>query len=427
MLGIYAIWPFFLCMVLLLIIAASPILKLADTRSHPSATRISTLDGLRGLLALSVFFHHGVIYHQYLLTGVYGPPPSHFYRLLGPFGVDIFFMITGYLFWAILIKNSGQPLWLHMYVGRIFRIGPLYLFAAAATLITIFSYTGLVLKVSHWDFLQSLVRLGLLGIRFVYPINDYKDIDMLIGVTWTLKYEWYFYLSLFITGQVARNKIAHFALPGIILPVLLFSISRHASPQKMVVDDSWICATLFCIGMICASLRSYQISISLPNWLSSIFVIILISATFTFCDTLFATIPIILLGVAFFLIVSGCDIFGLLSTCPARRLSNASYGIYLLQGLFFSWFFSLAPFRRFALTSPYCHWEIIFLCATVLVAFSSLAYFLIEQPGIRLGHLASAAFYNLTRRNHDEPPVPIPERHARRLRVQAAKPKSTRS
>jgi peptidoglycan/LPS O-acetylase OafA/YrhL len=47
----------------------------------------------------------------------------------------------------------------------------------------------------------------------------------------------------------------------------------------------------------------------------------------------YAAGPIILLGGAFFLIISGAKLFSLLSSRPARRLGNVSYGIYLLQEL----------------------------------------------------------------------------------------------
>ncbi|WP_419760663.1 acyltransferase family protein [Acidisoma sp.] len=71
---------------------------LADTPPTTTRARVQTIDGLRGFLAIGVFIHHSVIYHQYLLTGRWDVPPSVFYTNIGKAGVTVFFMITGYLF-----------------------------------------------------------------------------------------------------------------------------------------------------------------------------------------------------------------------------------------------------------------------------------------------------------------------------------------
>ena len=124
----YSIWPYFACTAFLLIICGSPLFKAADVPPNPGRARISTLDGLRGFLALGVFFHHAAIYHEYLLDQQWRLPPSRFYSLLGQVGVAMFFMITGYLFWSRVVTERGRLDWLQLYIGRVFRIGPLYLF-----------------------------------------------------------------------------------------------------------------------------------------------------------------------------------------------------------------------------------------------------------------------------------------------------------
>lgn len=301
-------------------------------------------------------------------------------------------MITGYLFWSIMIKNSGRPRWLELYLGRLFRIGPLYLFAIVVALIIIFSRTGGVLNVSVFELIKSLLRFGFLGILPMHDINGYIDSwIVLAGVLWTLKYEWYFYFSLVIIGQAARQKIAHLLLPGVALPILLFHISHKISPQTMVVDSGSICAALFCIGMICASLRASELPGNLPGWLSSICVIALVGSAFAFFDTLFTVLPIILLGLAFSFVVSGCDVFGLLSSIPARRLGNASFGIYLLQGLVLTLIFSMEPIKKFALSSSDQYWGVVFLSSAILIVFAAASHFFVEQPGIRLGQSTSRA------------------------------------
>jgi peptidoglycan/LPS O-acetylase OafA/YrhL len=96
--------------------------------------------------------------------------------------------------------------------------------------------------------------------------------------------------------------------------------------------------------------------------------------------------------------VFGCDLFGLLLTMPARRLGNASYGIYLLQGLVLAWMFAIAPVRAFALASAVQYWVVIFACALLLVLGASVAHHFIEQPGIRLGRRVTMLARDLARR-----------------------------
>ena len=99
----YSIWPYFLGTAIFMLFASTPILKAADTPPSSVPSRIHTLDGLRGFLALAVLFHHGAIYHGYLKTGIFALPPSRFYTDLGEAGVAMFFMITGYLFWGQIL------------------------------------------------------------------------------------------------------------------------------------------------------------------------------------------------------------------------------------------------------------------------------------------------------------------------------------
>ena len=92
-----------------------------------------------------------------------------------------------------------------------------------------------------------------------------------------------------------------------------------------------------------------------------------------------------MLGIAFYLIASGCSFFGLLTSRPARRLGDVSYGIYLLQGLVFTAAFAVQPVRDFALASGLGHWCIVLLCGALLIAAATAVHVGIERTGIELG------------------------------------------
>jgi peptidoglycan/LPS O-acetylase OafA/YrhL len=94
---------------------------------------------------------------------------------------------------------------------------------------------------------------------------------------------------------------------------------------------------------------------------------------------------VVLLGGAFFLIVSGCTLFGLLVSRPARRLGDISYGIYLLQGLALVAVLGSGFVHFTALASPLYYWSLVLLAEMALIAIATLAHVAIERPGIALG------------------------------------------
>src|ERR1700737_3166682 len=86
----------------------------------PLAVRNKSIDGLRGYLAFFVFLHHSTMWYFYLRTNNWANPPSNLYRHFGGTSVDIFFMITSFLFFSKLIEaKEGYIDWLKLYISRI--------------------------------------------------------------------------------------------------------------------------------------------------------------------------------------------------------------------------------------------------------------------------------------------------------------------
>jgi len=136
-----AVWASLALVMVVIGIAALPVFRFVDGVPNPGA-RHSAIDGLRGLLALSVFVFHLVLTRRFIETGIWDVPGSRFYALLGPIGVSLFFMITAFLFWGKMLRAKGRPRWHELYVGRLFRIGPMYLFVVLVMLVIVFARTG---------------------------------------------------------------------------------------------------------------------------------------------------------------------------------------------------------------------------------------------------------------------------------------------
>ena len=95
-------------------------------------SRLDTLDGLRGFLAIFVFFHHYVITYYWKTTDQWIRPPEDYYHNYGKVGVALFFMITGFLFLSKILTLRRSIDWLKVYESRFYRIMPLYIFVLLA-------------------------------------------------------------------------------------------------------------------------------------------------------------------------------------------------------------------------------------------------------------------------------------------------------
>src|ERR1043165_244152 len=80
---------------------------------NPVRTYYPALDGLRGVAILLVIFLHNFRFSNYFFFGW--------------LGVDLFFVLSGFLITDILLSTSGSKNFLrHFYVRRFLRIFPIY-------------------------------------------------------------------------------------------------------------------------------------------------------------------------------------------------------------------------------------------------------------------------------------------------------------
>jgi len=374
---LHAPWAYFLLMTIVMAIAALPVFGVIDSAPDPNG-RYRAIDGLRGFLALGVFVFHLIVTHGFIETGIWDVPRSRFYALLGPVGVSLFFMITGFLFWGKLLRAKGRPRWNELYIGRLFRIGPMYLVVVLIMLFIVFLRTGFQLSEPAQVVAGSVLQWLALGLVDTQPdVNGYPATHVLAGVTWTIWYEWAFYGSLAASAYFARGRI-HL--------IFVFSALALCLAGKLLLHvDALGFAVLFSSGMVVASVLHANMKLRISANLSSTLALALLCVIFATLDRGYGTPAAMLLTLFFYLVCSGTSLFGLLTTRPARRLGNVSYSLYLMQGLVLTVVFGIAPIRTFAMTSPENYWAVGIVCVCVLLLSASLAYVLIERPGIALG------------------------------------------
>ena len=85
------------------------------------------LDTIRGLAILGVLLYHGFYWVRDL--SLYAPWQRHFFTLMAPgqFGVNLFFVLSGFLITGILLDSRNRPdYYQRFYFRRALRILPAY-------------------------------------------------------------------------------------------------------------------------------------------------------------------------------------------------------------------------------------------------------------------------------------------------------------
>lgn len=391
--SIYSVWPYAVLMVAAWLVLALPVFRVADEPPQPGR-RTATLDGLRGFLALSVFAHHLVITHRFIATGVWELPPSGVYTLLGQAGVVVFFMITAFLFWGRLLDSQGRPDWAALYLGRVFRIGPMYLVAVGVMLGIVAWRTGFALREPPWAVAAAALHWLALGLAPLQPdVNGYRGTGLILaGVTWTIFVEWLFYLSLWPMARFARSpRPLRFAGGGFLLCLLALAAASLSTAPAAVTEPTpallvAMLATVigaFFAGMVAACLVRRPDRPRIPA--GSAIALACLGTVFLGFDSMLGPVQLLLVAVFFVLVCDGATLFGLLSTRPARRMSTMSYSLYLLQGLVLTLVFAVPPLRDVAMSGPVRFWLVGGLCALLLLGASTASWRLVEKPGIALG------------------------------------------
>ncbi|MGY4492495.1 peptidoglycan/LPS O-acetylase OafA/YrhL [Pseudomonas sp. TE3610] len=333
--------------------------------------RVSSLDGLRGVLATAVLAHHFTVSYYWHVTSVWQMTDSRLINNMGAVPVSLFFMITGYLFGGKVYR--GAPQWKAIAASRIRRIFPMYL-TSVALVVAIAFYTQGGHLGSLADFGKSLGQwLVFIGV----PFNDIDDTRRInAGVQWTLLYEAVFYLALPLLYCLLRRRLAIAAvLVSVLALAALWPLYGHH------FSNSYI--KLFVAGIVVAVLEDWlkAKAIDYGGWKCTLVAL----AVLVLCMTLkpYSKAQMIILAIPFALFVLGNSLNGLLEHRGLKILGEASFSIYLLHGiviyLLFSVFgiydFQAADFRHYVWYLPLVLW----LVASVSVA----TYWGIERPFIR--------------------------------------------
>ncbi len=365
--------PFFSIIIFLIAIITAYIIKRKYKIGTPSG-RYETIDGMRGLLALSVFICHSAVWHQYLQIGKWAHPKSNLYYQFGQTSVTLFFMITSFLFISKLLhaRETGFN-WKAFFISRIYRLAPMYYVSLLITIISIMFVCEWQLNSNLPNLISSIGEWSFFTIHHEPNINNSEYTLIMGGVVWSLPYEWFFYFSLPIISLFIlkiKPQILYIGLGIIFIIIFCF-----------VHDIKHIHLYAFIGGAIAPIIIKYfSFYKKINNTLVSMIIIIclFLIGKYTNVSSLFC---LLLITIIFTAIALGNTLFGILSNATLRFLGDICYSTYLLHGIIlftvYYWGFGLENVKN--LSSPaYC--AVVFAITPLVVFISFLGYKYIEKP-----------------------------------------------
>jgi peptidoglycan/LPS O-acetylase OafA/YrhL len=202
-------------------------------QSAGSSARLPALDGLRGIAIVAVLLHHLTVF-----SSSNGLPAR--LATLAEFcshGVDLFFVLSGFLILDRLHRDSGQPGWIRRFWSkRLAKIGPAYFVVIAGVFLllpTLLALAGATTKLSlqrnvhgNWLWYATLTS-NLLNAR------DGRFTNPALDVCWSLAIEVQFYVFIACWVRYRGMPTAKALASMVVIAV----VSRIIA---VMLDASWI-------------------------------------------------------------------------------------------------------------------------------------------------------------------------------------------
>jgi peptidoglycan/LPS O-acetylase OafA/YrhL len=346
--------------------------------SSRSGKHVPALDGLRGLAILAVFFHH------YGAGGFNSASATvrwiSIFCGVGWSGVDLFFVLSGFLITGILYDTQQDPAYFRkFYARRTLRIFPIYyLFALIALLIV-------PLSAWHKGDLFFLVYLGYPA-AIIWP--TILNVPIRITHLWSLSVEEQFYMLWPWLIRRLRNPV----------PILVFcGAAIVAALALRIAFPVWAYASLPCrmdglaLGAAIAILfrsgrRKDCERFALPVFTVATAMMILICAfrhTTSHVDRMIDTAGFSIIAIAYgaLLVLAMGPLSKLFSLGFLRMFGKYSYGIYLYHFPLTAVFeHAKSFFDRY----PFGSVTYVAFCLSANLAIAALSFHLFEQPILNL-------------------------------------------
>jgi peptidoglycan/LPS O-acetylase OafA/YrhL len=291
------------------------------------ADRLLPMEGLRGVAVALVFLvHYGTMVEPWVPAGTLEAVVGRTLRDTGNAGVDLFFVLSGYLIYGHLLAR--RPPFLAYMRRRIVRIYPAFL-CVLAIYLALFALAPERSRLPDDPGEAALyIAANILLLPGIFPIEP------IFTVAWSLSYELAFYLAapaLIAVFALHRRPLGGRIAILVALSLVLSGIVALAGggPAQMV---------LFLAGAIVSELGQTRVGARLAPWTIVAFVVGLVVYDRAKGSGLAGLPPTWALALAFPIVCLGA-FSGLgraarwLCWAPLRAFGNMSYSYYLIHGL----------------------------------------------------------------------------------------------
>jgi peptidoglycan/LPS O-acetylase OafA/YrhL len=376
---------------------ASTLAPAAATCASPPKTRILALDGLRGLAISLVLWHH--------LVEPALPPGRESWLgwlraggILSWSGVDLFFVLSGFLIGGILIDHRRSPTLVSVFFARrAARILPLYFVTLA----------GIFLVGRNWSppapIEQPFWTFATFTANFAFAAaNDWDWVG--VSVLWSLAVEEQFYLAAPWLVRATPPRVLPWAVAAVIVTAQLARLTLWAARPDLVIAQHVLTplrADALAWGILIAWIVRDPRGGTLVNVVRAragqlLFVAAAIVGVITLAQPTQGTFVLVAGGyasltfayaliVAVALIAPPALVGRVLTLAPLRQLGHYSYALYLWHAAAGWWAVQLFAGENFLLDS----WSSLALLGSVLLGLwmtAALSWRFFERPFLRLAH-----------------------------------------
>lgn len=351
-------------------------------RAKDDGAFVPSIQGLRGVAALSVLVDH---FYDMPKGGVYDIPNPGFLPPIWPWlqsvmntgghGVELFFMISGFLIPASLVRHGSLS---KFFFDRCLRIMPVFVVLHLALFV--------VGPIVGYKFFRGIDVGNYVAVFFanLFFLQDALGLPIAQQNAWTLTYEWAFYIWFAMAFTVYR--LGNW-LMAVVLAVLGFASILY-----------WPITAFFCIGMLFSAM-DLRIRITGPAGLAAgLICIVAMYASLKLMHPFIGLIP----GVLLFGMVTAANsgIGDALSKPALQYVGKISYSLYLVHP------FVLFPLQMIGLklvalgVDRWLLWSVFVVVGLALsLVVAAMSYELIE---VRLRRVLDGAFRNSLFRKTDE-------------------------
>lgn len=353
--------------------------------AHSGHRTLRSMEGLRGFAVLLVFLvHYTTLVEPLLGRANFEIELDEALRTIGNAGVDLFFVLSGYLIYGLLIRKH-TPFW--RYLGRrAQRIYPTFLAVFALYLVLAWLWPA-----------ENKIPAGV-GNAAVYLLQNLLllpgmvAVEPLITVAWSLSYEFFYYLLVPLV--IALSAMRRWQ-PRQRIAFLVFASA--AGFVAAGIFGSYVRLLMFVAGMLLYEF--IVLKTRRPPAYSGLFALVVTVISLPALKQL--GVPgvwrYVLLYFGFLLLCWECFASDgvaarLFSWAPLRWYGNMSYSYYLIHGLSLK-----GAFLVFAALFPFSEWRGLFWLLVVpmfLISLlpAALLFIWVEKPlSLASRHSAAAA------------------------------------